>query len=95
LFRAKGASQADVGRQLTFARILLGRHFQLFQHNRPKAVNVLTRALGCVLFSARPVTGSAGQYWGLLGDGDDLVSQMDEESNARQQASLDQNEGAD
>src|SRR5271165_4732396 len=35
-----------------------------------------------------PVTGCDGQYWGFLGDGDDLVSQMDGEPNARSQASL-------
>jgi hypothetical protein len=39
---------------------------------------------GLVLFSARPVIGCDGQYWGFFGRcGDDLVSQVDEESNAR------------
>jgi len=31
---SKRASQAEVGHQLAFARILLRRHFRLFQHNR-------------------------------------------------------------
>ena len=38
---------------------------------------------GLVLFSPGPVTGCDGLYWGFLGDEDDLVSQVDEESNAR------------